>query len=103
MRCADRFQSDVAHAYQRLRTGGLPASRIISLSFDDVPTLPSNPFQGTLFNRATGQEPGVDVNRNFSKTVSSDASSSSLGCLVAWMHRRLDGSSLHVTSPERKD
>ena len=90
MRCADRFQSDVAHAYQRLRTGGLPPSRIISLSFDDVPTLPSNPYPGALFNRATGQEPGVDVNRNFSKTVSSDASwldASSLGCLIAWMDR----------------
>ena len=85
MPCADRFQSDVAHAYQRLRTGGLPPSRIISLSFDDVPTLPSNPYPGALFNRATGQEPGVDVNRNFSKTVSSDASL--LGCLIAWMDR----------------
>jgi hypothetical protein len=66
-----RFQSDVAHAYQRLRIGGIPDERIISMSYDDVPTLPNNPYPGTLFNRATGQKPGVDVNHNFSKSYTS--------------------------------
>lgn len=63
-----RFQSDVAHAYQRIISGGVPEEHIVSLSYDDVPGSERNPYPGTLFNEATGQKPGVDVNKNFTKS-----------------------------------
>ena len=45
-----RFQSDVAHAYQRIISGGVPEEHIVSLSYDDVPGSERNPYPGTLFN-----------------------------------------------------
>ncbi len=68
-----RFQSDVAHAYQRIRSGGVPHERIVSLSYNDVPPSPRNPYPDTLFNKATGQKPGVDVNENFTKSFTGAA------------------------------
>lgn len=69
-----RFQSDVAHAYQRIRSGGVPNERIVSLSYDDVPGSERNPYPDTLFNKATGQKPGVDVNQNFTKSYAASES-----------------------------
>ena len=40
-----RFQSDVAHAYQRIISGGVPEEHIVSLSYDDVPGSERNPYK----------------------------------------------------------
>lgn len=51
-----RHQSDVSHAYQIMRKGGIPADHIITMMADDVATDPENPFPGQLYNH-----PGDDV------------------------------------------
>ena len=57
-----RHHADASHAYQVARNGGIPASRIITLMYDDVPTIYGNPFPGKLFNKPTKKgDAGVDV------------------------------------------
>ncbi|EER14291.1 conserved hypothetical protein [Perkinsus marinus ATCC 50983] len=56
-----RHQADVCHAYQILRKNGVPKEHIITLSYNDVVNHPKNPFKGQLFNKPTGDRPGVDV------------------------------------------
>ena len=51
-----RHQSDVSHAYQIMRKGGIPAEHIIVMMADDVATSDENPFPGQLYNH-----PGDDV------------------------------------------
>lgn len=58
----------MAHAYQRLRAGGIPPEHIISLQYGDVPWDSENPYPGKLFNRPTGSRPGHDVNHDFRPT-----------------------------------
>ena len=60
-----RHHADVAHAYQRIIAGGVPAARIISLQFGDVPFDPENPYPGKLFNRPSGPRAGRDVYHGF--------------------------------------
>jgi legumain len=56
-----RHQSDVCHSYHILRNNGIPANNIIVMAYDDIANSPSNPFPGTMFNKPTGTEPGVNV------------------------------------------
>lgn len=51
-----RHQADVAHAYQVLRRGGVQASRIITMMYDDVAHHTENPHRGKLFNRPGGRD-----------------------------------------------
>jgi legumain len=51
-----RHHADVAHAYQIMKKGGIPADHIITLMYNDVPTANTNPFKGKLYNH-----PGNDV------------------------------------------
>ena len=51
-----RHQADVAHAYQIMRKGGIPADHIITMMADDVAMDEENPFRGQLYNH-----PGDDV------------------------------------------
>lgn len=46
-----RHQSDVCHAYQVLRRGGLRASRIVVMMQDDLARAENNPHPGKIFNR----------------------------------------------------
>ena len=62
-----RHHADTAHAHHRIAAAGIPANHIVSLQYNDVPTDPQNPYPGTLFNKATGKRPGVDVNKGFGK------------------------------------
>jgi len=57
-----RHQADVAHAYQVLVEGGIPAKNIITFMYDDVAGSSENPFPGKLFNAPTPKgTPGRDV------------------------------------------
>jgi legumain len=41
-----RHQSDVCHAYQLLKSRGIPENQIIHINHDDVANSISNPFRG---------------------------------------------------------
>ena len=46
-----RHQADVAHAYQIMKRGGIPADHIITMMYNDVPFDKENPFYSQLYNR----------------------------------------------------
>ena len=56
-----RHQANACHAYKVLINGGIPASNIILLSYNDAVTAEFNPFPGKLFNKASPSAPGADV------------------------------------------
>ena len=56
-----RHQSDVFHAYQVLKKNGFSQDRIITFAFDDIANNIKNPFKGKVFNKPSGNNPGVDV------------------------------------------
>jgi legumain len=59
-----RHQADTCHAYQILKSQGIPENQIIHMSYDDVANDSENPFPGQLFNKPTASGvPGVDVNK----------------------------------------
>jgi legumain len=51
-----RHQADVCHAYQIMKTQGIPEDQIILLSYDDVASASQNPFPGKLFNKPDGED-----------------------------------------------
>lgn len=51
-----RHQADVCHAYQIMKTQGIPEDQIILLSYDDVASATQNPFKGQLFNKPDGED-----------------------------------------------
>ena len=81
-----RHQADVAHAYQIMRRGGIPADHIITMMYNDVPFDEENPFPGELYNHPGNESPNVyegvvvdyegeDVNpENFKKVLLGDDS-----------------------------
>jgi legumain len=56
-----RHQADICHAYQILIQNGYKPENIITFSYDDVANASQNPFKGKLYNKPTGDAPGVDV------------------------------------------
>jgi len=57
-----RHQADACHAYQIMRSKGIPESNIILMAVDDVANNGMNPFPGQLFNKPTADGvPGQDV------------------------------------------
>merc|ERR1719453_813359 len=57
-----RHQADVCHAYQVVKSKGIPEENIIVMAYDDIANSPSNPFPGKLFNKPTAAgTPGKDV------------------------------------------
>ena len=59
-----RHQSDVCHAYNILIKNGMPASRIITLAFDDIARSKENIFPGKIFNKPDPTGKGFDVYAN---------------------------------------
>ncbi|GJW13365.1 vacuolar-processing enzyme [Tanacetum coccineum] len=51
-----RYQADVCHAYQLLKTGGLKEENIIVFMYDDIAHHPNNPRPGTLINHPQGRD-----------------------------------------------
>ena len=49
-----RHQADIAHAYTLLRKGGIPASNIITMMYDDVAHSLRNKHRGKLYNHPDG-------------------------------------------------
>jgi hypothetical protein len=89
-----RHQADVCHAYQVVRSKGIPESNIITMAYDDIANNSQNPFPGQLFNKPTAAgTPGVDVYagcnidykgsdvtpENFMKVLTGTASGKNLG------------------------
>jgi len=57
-----RHQSDICHAFQIVKKGGIPAERIIVMQYDDIASNRQNPYPGQIFNKPTpAGTPGVDV------------------------------------------
>jgi legumain len=57
-----RHQADVCHAYQVVKSHGIPEENIIVMAYDDIANNSRNPFPGKLFNKPTAAgEAGVDV------------------------------------------
>ena len=57
-----RHQADTCHAYQLLKSRGIPEDQIIHLNYDDVADSLRNPFKGKIFNKPTKKgEAGRDV------------------------------------------
>jgi len=89
-----RHQADVCHAYQVVKSKGIPESNIITMAYDDIANNSQNPFPGQLFNKPTpAGTPGVDVYagckidykgsdvtpENFMKVLTGTASGKNLG------------------------
>ena len=57
-----RHQADTCHAYQLLKSRGIPEDQIIHMNYDDVAHNLRNPFKGKIFNHPTKKgTPGRDV------------------------------------------
>ena len=54
-----RHQADVAHAYQIMKRGGIPADHIITMMYNDVPFDKENPFYSQLYNHPGDDSPDV--------------------------------------------
>ena len=50
-----RHQADVAHAYEILKSRGVPDSQIIVMAYDDIANNAENPFPGQIFNHPDGK------------------------------------------------
>lgn len=69
-----RHQSDVAHAYQLAKAGGIPAERIITMVYNDIAKDSSNPYPGSVYNRPTpAGTPGFDVWKNLQADYTGNA------------------------------
>merc|ERR1712107_141566 len=88
-----RHQADVCHAYQVVKSKGIPESNIIVMAYDDIASNSQNPFPGKIFNKPTaagvaGQDvyagcnidyKGSDVNpQNFLAVLTGTASGKNL-------------------------
>lgn len=51
-----RHQADACHAYQTLLKGGIPASNIILLAFNDIANNLRNPLKGKMYNHPDGDD-----------------------------------------------
>ena len=51
-----RHQADICHAYQIMKTNGIPEDQIIVLSYDDIASNTQNPFPGQIFNQPDGKD-----------------------------------------------
>lgn len=57
-----RHQANICHAYQILKSSGMPVDHIITMFYDDAANNSNNPFPGKLFNEPTkAGTPGKDV------------------------------------------
>ena len=46
-----RHQADLCHAFQVLKSRGIPEDQIITFVFNDIAHNPQNPYPGQIFNR----------------------------------------------------
>lgn len=51
-----RHQSDICHAYQIMKSHGIPESQIIVIAKDDIAQNSRNPFPGKIFNQPNGKD-----------------------------------------------
>ena len=60
-----RHQSDVCHAYQVLKSHGVPDERIVVLMYDDIAHSPENPTPGIIVNHPNGSDVYAGVPKDF--------------------------------------
>lgn len=60
-----RHQADVCHAYQVLRSHGVPDERIIVLMYDDIANSEDNPTPGIIINQPNGSNVYTGVPKDF--------------------------------------
>merc|ERR1712232_307938 len=57
-----RHQADVCHAYQVVKSHGIPEDHIIVMAYDDIANNSRNPFPGQIFNKPSASGvAGTDV------------------------------------------
>uniref|UniRef100_T1KZI8 legumain n=1 Tax=Tetranychus urticae TaxID=32264 RepID=T1KZI8_TETUR len=60
-----RHQADVCHAYQVLRSHGVPAENIIVMMYDDIANASENPHPGKIFNIPKGPDVYAGVSKDY--------------------------------------
>ncbi|XP_053200669.1 legumain-like [Panonychus citri] len=60
-----RHQADVCHAYQLLRSHGVPAENIIVMMYDDIANNKENPYPGQIFNVPKGPNVYSGVSKDY--------------------------------------
>ncbi|CAI9093786.1 OLC1v1029362C1 [Oldenlandia corymbosa var. corymbosa] len=60
-----RHQSDVCHAYQILKKGGLKDENIVVFMYDDIANHKSNPRPGKIINRPDGEDVYAGVPKDY--------------------------------------
>jgi len=63
-----RHQANVCHAFQILRTMGIPDDHIIVMMADDIANNPENPVPGNIINSPGGPNVYAGVNRDYTGT-----------------------------------
>lgn len=51
-----RHQADICHAYQLVKSHGIPEDNIITMMYNDVVNDPKNPYPGQLYNHPEGPD-----------------------------------------------
>jgi len=62
-----RHQSDVYHAYQIVRSHGIPDENIIVMHFDDIANNSQNPTPGIVINKPNGPDNYHNVPKDYTK------------------------------------
>jgi legumain len=60
-----KHQSSVLHAYQTLRSNGLPSENIITMVYDDIANNPLNPERGVIRNHPKGPNVNLNVKKDY--------------------------------------
>ena len=60
-----RHQADICHAYQILKSHGVPDERIIVMMYDDIADSEWNPHRGTIINRPNGPDVYAGVPKDY--------------------------------------
>ena len=60
-----RHQADVCHAYQVLRSHGIPDERIIVMMYDDIAHNRENPTKGIIINHPHGKDVYTGVPKDY--------------------------------------
>nr|XP_043631547.1 vacuolar-processing enzyme beta-isozyme-like [Erigeron canadensis] len=63
-----RHQSDVCHAYQILKKGGLKDENIVVFMYDDIAKSDENPRPGTIINSPAGKDVYAGVPKDYTGT-----------------------------------
>ncbi|KAI3727504.1 hypothetical protein L6452_16120 [Arctium lappa] len=95
-----RHQSDVCHAYQILKRGGLKEENIVVFMYDDIATSEMNPRPGTIINHPQGENVYVGVPKDY---VGEDVTVDNLFAVLLGDKKSVKGGSGKVVDSKPED